>query len=531
MNLKKYIVSLFIILYVSQNYTDTLLGMHPDGDGNIRGPVDNAAINQDMPIAEQAHDSSNSEQPASDGDHEEITPLLQTSPEQPSGFNFSAPKEITKLTQLDKTQYDHNKSLLEKLSKKIDHNNKILDGDYTSFNKSYDDAWPDVNKINARNQSLPYASRRTVQDMLKYIRKGNTKRTTLLSPKDPAQGKSDCMDTLIDAQLGNVFGRDSGSNEVVIKLTTNAQTNVKSEITADINKEFIGKNDKNNAIDVLLIDKPTAEQALLQAKIITRMSDMLMNKISESQGIKAKFTTNFEDSGQYTSSLKHEGVTTTTTIDEKGNISEQVITIDKDPNDSSSTTITFTSKYTNDKRITKKSSDGTNDTTESDLDTQIVDDYVRTTVTTKQIIKAILYSSKQIAPNFVSLVHIIPHTNIVSLIIASTGIMGMKIFSMTTLGHKTSDPSARSGVNRIMDNTLSDRRGWMSADPNRVFRKGTFWSNLCDKMAGKDGAKETDPEENYYTWIDSIEETFYPKTGGDLKIASNLQLGTHSKTS
>jgi len=522
--------------------------MHSDGEIDH---VNNTESNpNEISIAEQAHDSSDSKERASKGDHEETTPLLPTSPEGPSGFNFSAPKEITKLTQLDKAQYDHNKSLLEKFSKEIDKQNGILDGDYSSFNKSYDDAWPDVNKINARNQRLPYASRRTVQDMLKYIRNGNTKRTIFLSAKTTEQGKSDCMDTLIDAQLGNVFGRDSGSNEVVIKLKTDAQKKVKEEITDAINKEFSWGTDGNGAIDVLLIDKPTPEQALLQAKIITRMSDILMNKISESQGINAKFETTFDDNGQYTSSLEHEGVTTTTKIDERGNISEQVIKIDEDPKDNTPTTITFTSTYTNGKRLTTKSVDGTNNTTESDFDTQTADDYVRTTVITKQIIKAILYSSKQIAPNFVSLVHIIPHTNIVSLIIASTGIMGMKIFSMTILGHKTLDPSARSGVNRIMDNTLSDRRGWMSADPNRVFRKGTFWSNLCDKMAGKDGTKDTDPEENYYTWIEAIEEFFYPKNGGDLKItrnlwidtfhpktgsdskiASNLQFDTHSKTS
>jgi hypothetical protein len=370
----------------------------------------------------------------------------------------------------------------------------------------------DTNANIKRLSELDVKTRDTAQDVLNMIDTAQAKKsiigrykgTSLLSSKDAdlAQQKQTVVEKTMQSTIDNVFGVNQLSGKSIYSLTPEAQQELMPEFKLIIEKLF---------------DPAQKLPKYQRLQLIANMSDAIMNKMAAEvdgdSGPVATFTTEFFPDGQYATTISNEaGVKATTVIDRSGKVTQKTFTI-TDPETKSSTKFDMTFRDPQNPTKMLSSPQVTMSLPNSQLNAQtplsiddaaaveLVCDQFKAETNVKTVIKALLWTGKQVVMCAIPL----PTTIVNCLIITAIAPVVIKGGSMM-VGYKFSDPVVRTALMASIELTMGNKRGLLSADPNRVFSKGTIGSKIANSFTtgniSESFKEKRDPSEQYFHSID-----------------------------
>ncbi len=322
---------------------------------------------------------------------------------------------------------------------------------------------------------------------------GTYKTSSLLlqsSQADLAAQQQSIAETLIQSQIDNVFGVNQLSGKSIYTLTPAAHQELTKQFQPEIEKLFDATS-------------PLTKQQQLQS--IAKMSDTIMNKLAtdiDGSNPIATFSTTFENDGSYKTTITNNaGISSTITIDPKNNITRKTLTVNDENNQP---TIVFTTTIEQGKTITFLDDQTGNTKKLTGQDASFVDiasEQLRSMANIRSIIKATLWTGKQIV------LCAIPMPASMATCLAITAISPIIIKGGSlAMGYKFSDPVVRTTIMSAMELTMGNKRGLLSADPNRVFSKGTIGSKIANSFTTgnitQSFAEQRDPNEQYYHTLD-----------------------------
>ena len=398
--------------------------------------------------------------------------------------------------QFDQAKLEFNQDIFNHLTTK----SKFLVGAENVIGQNAAQLLVDTNATVQRLATLDVKTRDTTLKILNLVDTAATKKsivgkyqaTSLLSSNeaDLAAHKQNIVKTLIQSQVDNVFGVNQLSGQSIYKLTPEAQAKLEEDFTTQIDTLF---------------DPSKTLQTHEKLQIIANMSDAIMNKLAtdvDGSNPVARFTTTFLADGTYKTRISNNaGITSEITIDASNNTTNKILTINDKKNNP---TIVFTTTIAN--GTTKTMLDDETGITKTLMaqDASFVDiahDQLRAMANSRSMIKATLWAGKQIVICLIPM----PASIATCLTIAAISPIVIKGGSLA-MGYKFSDPVVRTALMTTMELTMGNKRGLLSADPNRVFSKGTIGSKIANSFTtgkiSESFAEQRDPNEEYYHSLD-----------------------------
>jgi hypothetical protein len=393
--------------------------------------------------------------------------------------------------QLTKDQLTFSNDLITKLLS----NNEVLRPNDKVFGGNLASLLSDANERIKRVSEIDLKTRDTIQETLKELQAAESKMeltgsyefsslttgSKLTSQVQLQAHQQKTAENLIQSQIDNVFGVNALSGQSNFSLTP------------DVQEEMVAVIKKSNIFDTNL-----APFERLQA--IADMSDAIMNRLSAdpkpeivpsdtenstpTQKPIATFKTTINSDGSYQSSVTNDtGASSSSTVNNSGKLTRRVFSIPGSDGITPETIFTTNVDSATGVTTTKmENSDGILKilSVEEDSFIQMAHAQLKAMANIRSIIKATLWTGKQtvmnLFPSPVSPVH--------SLYIAAISPIVIKGTSML-MGYKWSDPTVRTSINAAMELTCGNSRGWLSADPNRIFTQGSAPSRLINVLQGK----------------------------------------------
>jgi hypothetical protein len=424
------------------------------------------------------------------------------------GSKYRKVKDLTSSDVLTREQYDTAKNFIDQAGRKLLSNNRTL-------GHTLDATWPDTIARNKQINNFEQSTRSTMQEMYNRLQGTGMVRDAVeaINPLraigkigDAASKGADVFkdytsdtfaEDLIAAQLKNSLGSDSMSGESLFKFDDATQ------------KELIDamKQDQEYA---KLFDKSSPLTPLAKMQLIARMTDIVMNKIGEPDI--ASFKTEYDAQGDYTSTISSKDPSKpslSSTINNDGKtISRTFSFVQQDGKNVLCSTFidSQTGKSMTKMKITQP--DGSFDSHELTPDEAKIAEQstlaYKAKVFFKCSMKATLWWGKQVAINVVGMKVPIPMADQTIAGVVVTAVI--KPVSML-LGYKFTDPTVRATLSTMVEVSCGDRRAILSADPTRVFSRGT----IASKMLSGDWKEQKDQTEEYYTLInDAVDIALIP---------------------
>jgi hypothetical protein len=351
----------------------------------------------------------------------------------------------------------------------------------------------DTNATIKRLEQLDSKTRDTALAILKMIENGQ--KNLMFEKSDALAKKTDALkesitQKTIQSQIDNVFGVNSLSGKSIYSLTPEAQQ--------ELSVKFAEKIDR-------LLDTNQSLPRHEKLQLIADMSDMIMNKmatdIDGSSGPIATFRTEFLSNGSYRTTISNQsGVSAITLIDRSNNITSKQFIVKEAK---STTTFDMIGKNVTLNKLYDLGNQPENTTLSINDATavELVYDQFKAMTNVKTMIKGLFWTSKQVVMCAIPL----PTTMVNSLLIAAISPIVIKGGSMM-VGYKFSDPVVRTALMASIELTMGNKRGLLSADPNRVFSKGTIGSKIANSFTtgniSESFKEKRDPSEEYFHTID-----------------------------
>jgi len=433
----------------------------------------------------------------------------------------SIEKESIKLDQRNimQAEFDLSKNVLERAAEKkinldsayetfyVKTKNNFLKKYFTSKD-SPEQAQKSVataNEINERARNLPMTGRQIIVDVwadvklkesntnLSKVKKAYAQAKRVLSLQEKVEYKTRVTEKIIKSSLDSIFGVDKYSADSNVKLSDSARNELNKEIEQHQN---------------ILFSKSYTDAQRQQA--IAMIKDLAINKVTS--GI-AKFTTTIELDGTYRSEVSSEGITSQSVFDPAGKAVSRTFSVLDDKHQE----IKFETKFdpTQKKVVTKMFDVQGNSTELTANGAQLVDQWRAShvaTIVAKSTLKAILYGIKM-TPYVAYWALTTPHNiksicTMLAIEISKTSVLTVAKAGSLAVGFGYQEPVMSTLSNRIGASLSGSNRGWMSAEPDRVFRKGSKISNWLNKIQGKPEPNEAiNPDEEYYTCMTLVRDT------------------------
>ena len=312
--------------------------------------------------------------------------------------------------------------------------------------------------------------------------------------KEKVDYQTSVTDKIIKSSLDTIFGVDkysSDSNAILSK---------------DVLKE-LQNNIKTNQTILFNLDGENYSDAHRQ-QAIANIKDLVMNKVTS--GI-AKFTTTIESNGIYRSKIFSEGITSQSVFDPAGKAVSRIFSVLDDKHQE----IKFETKFdpTQNKVVTRMFDAQGNPTELTANGGQIVEQWQAShlaCIVAKSTLKAILYGVKM-TPYVAYWALTTPHNiksicTMLAIEISKTSIFTVVKAASLAAGFEYQEPVMSTLSNRIGASLSGSNRGWMSAEPDRVFTRGSKISNWLNQVQGKP-EEVMNPDEEYYTCMTLVRDT------------------------
>jgi len=345
-----------------------------------------------------------------------------------------------------------------KIDEKGDVQGKSLKS-YQSLNADYEAKQPDINEQNHRIKNLDNATINTMRATLRNIKKRETQaqnvNSTIIDKNTVAQD-------LIKSQLDNIFGVDALAVHVNVDINKPIEFQSRVKFSDEAQARFM----KMITEHPTLFDSTKTEIQRLQA--IAEISDAITNELFSSIGASIK-TTLSDDGSETTSKISSNGMSLESTINNDGDKTASNFTVAGDDGKN----IQFRTRIDPTTGIEK------NIMIDADKNTKILTEnqaeamrraswYYKLKVMILAPIKGGLYWSKHVALNIVGVNVSVPiQAGATALVAASAATMKY------TSKDFDDDPVIMSAFTRPADIFLGERRGWMSAKPDQLFRSNS----------------------------------------------------------
>lgn len=380
-------------------------------------------------------------------------------------------------------QFDFAFNVIEKITAK----SPILQKNKNVFGKKTATLLSDANSRIKRISELNTKTRDTIQATFKNMRAAESKfeltdnyelsSLANFSQKTESEKfkayQQKTAETLIQSQIDNVFGVNPLSGKSNFSLAPKVQEKMVKTIKAS-----------------KMFEKKLEPFERFQA--IADMSDAIMNELAmpEDTGNStsqlkpiATFKTTIRKDGTYQSTITNDAdASSSITVNDSGVTTERIFTIPKtDTTPATVFTSTINPKTGASMTIMQDEAGQIKYlSAEEDSLIKVVHEQLKTMANVKSIIKATLWAGKQSTLNFIPM----PANLVESLCVAAVAPIAIKGASML-MGYKWSDPTVRTTINAAMEMTFGNSRGWLSADQDRVFTKGSAPSRVLQVMQGK----------------------------------------------
>ncbi|MGZ6255072.1 MAG: hypothetical protein ACXWL5_03735 [Candidatus Chromulinivorax sp.] len=384
-----------------------------------------------------------------------------------AGSKYREKLEVTS-EQITREQFDTANNFMAQAQAKLAKNNKTL-----GF--TIDSKFPDTIAQNKRVENFEQNSRATIKTMYNRLTKVITVRK--YTPDSFAQD-------LINEHLDATFGKDTMSGQSLFSFDPINQ------------KELIDAIKNDSEFTALFSKESNKLSSVQKMNVLARMTDMVMNKIGQPDI--ATFESKIDDNGNYTSTITSTDSlqpSLTTTVNVNGKVVSRIFSYQQ--NDGKPVTFTtMLNPKTGQNETIVHLADGTFKKLSSQeaemTDAQFA--LFKLKQLFKCSVKATMWLGKQAALNVPGM--------FISPVLQGTGtavlVGAIKPVSLL-MGYKFSDPTVRTVLNTTLEVVAGDRRAILSADPNRVFTKGSTVS----KLLSGDWKEQADPAEEYYTLINT----------------------------
>ncbi len=376
------------------------------------------------------------------------------------------------LADFSEQQFNLFNNVIAKMSESLTRNN--------TQGKWIDTTHPAVRRINERIKALPEATRNLTVDTVTTLQKIEAAKKGESKIYEDAD-KQEIAKNILQSHISNVFGKDTMSGEHAFSLDTTTEPGISILKTIAENPDLFDPS------------KTVAQRT----QAVADSADFIMNTLSKydaknSAGTPPPFRTSIDESGNYSSIITSDsGISSKTTADKTGKITERQMTVINPDGKSPNSAAVYVTSFDGNGKPTTILKRGDINQTQDPADVQLSDadatviEAAHEQLTTRQILiamtKATLWTAKQAAPNFIK---VNPATQALVVASAAPILTIVKVGSMA-VGYKYSDPIVRSFISHSVELTMGNRRGFLSADPNRVFTKGTAPSKALQLLQGK----------------------------------------------